>query len=153
MVTISPTAAIASRLDALRAGADEALADTIDPTELGARIAFLEERSRPRPATLLTVTDDTELDLAAHEVRRAGSLVHLRPKEFQLLTVLASHRARRTPAGSSSIVCRARRTTAIRARSTSTSAGCAARSGHGPRRRPHLVTVRGVGYRLDPDGR
>ena len=152
MVTISPTAAIASRLDALRAGADEALADAIDPTELGARIAFLEERSRPRPATLLTVTDDTELDLAAHEVRRAGSLVHLRPKEFQLLTVLASHRARRTPAGGSSIVCRAS-TTAIRARSTSTSAGCAARSSHGPRRRPHLVTVRGVGYRLDPDGR
>ena len=82
VVLISPLLAIAPRLDALRAGADEALADTIDPTELGARLALLEERARPKPSTVVTVSSDTELDLAAHEVRRSGTLVHLRPKEF-----------------------------------------------------------------------
>jgi DNA-binding response OmpR family regulator len=153
VVTISPRAAIASRLDALRAGADEALADTIDPTELGARIALLEQRSRPRPATLLTVTDDTELDLAAHEVRRAGSLVHLRPKEFQLLTVLASHPGRAYT----------RRQLLDRVWGTSHDGDPRTVDVHirwlrskiepRPEAPAHLVTVRGVGYRLDPDGR
>lgn len=153
VVLISPSSAIADRLDALRAGADEAHADTIDPTELGARLALLEERSRSRPSTVLTVTEDIELDLAAHEVRRAGALVHLRPKEFQLLTVLASHPGR------------------VYTRRQLLDRVWGASHGGDPRTvdvhvrwlrskiepRPdapvHLVTVRGVGYRLDPIGR
>jgi DNA-binding response OmpR family regulator len=80
VVVVSPSGAIAERMEALRAGADEALADTIDPEELGERLAILEERTRPRHETVLQVTDDTELDLVAHQVRRGGSLIHLRPK-------------------------------------------------------------------------
>src|SRR5215204_7553401 len=64
--------AIAERLDALRAGVDEALADTIEPTELAARLAILEDRARARHETVLAITDDTSMDLVAHEVRRAG---------------------------------------------------------------------------------
>jgi len=47
VVLISPLLAIAPRLDALRAGADEALADTIDPTELGARLAAEPDAATP----------------------------------------------------------------------------------------------------------
>ena len=153
VVLISPSAAIGPRLDALRAGADEALADTIHPTELGARLTLLEERARPRPASLLTVSDDTELDLAAHEVRRSGSLVHLRPKEFQLLSVLASHPGRAYTRRQ--LLDRVwgighdgdPRTVDVHVRWL--------RSKIEPRPEApiHLVTVRGVGYRLDPEGR
>lgn len=153
VVLISPSAAIGPRLDALRAGADEALADTIHPTELGARLTLLEERARPRPASLLTVSDDTELDLAAHEVRRSGSLVHLRPKEFQLLSVLASHPGRAYT----------RRQLLDRVWGTGHEGDPRTVDVHvrwlrskiepRPEAPIHLVTVRGVGYRLDPEGR
>ena len=153
VVLISPSAAIGPRLHALRAGADEALADTIHPTELGARLTLLEERARPRPASLLTVSDETELDLAAHEVRRSGSLVHLRPKEFQLLSVLASHPGRAYTRRQ--LLDRVwgighdgdPRTVDVHVRWL--------RSKIEPRPEApiHLVTVRGVGYRLDPEGR
>jgi DNA-binding response OmpR family regulator len=135
VVLISPPLAIAPRLDALRAGADEALADTIDPTELGARLALLEERARPKPSTVVIVSSDTELDLAAHEVRRSGTLVHLRPKEFQLLSVLASHPGRAYTRRQLLDRVWARDMTAIPGRWMSMSAGSAARSSPVPRHR------------------
>ena len=153
VVLVSPALAIAARVEALRAGADEALADTIDPTELGARLALLEGQTRPRSAALLPVSDDTELDLAAHEVRRSGRLVHLRPKEFQLLSVLASHPGRAYT----------RRQLLDRVWGTAHDGDPRTVDVHvrwlrskiepRPEAPIHLVTVRGVGYRLDPEGR
>jgi DNA-binding response OmpR family regulator len=153
IVVVSPSDAISERLDALRAGADEALADTIDPAELGARLAILEERARARHETVLQVTADTELDLVAHEVRRAGSLIHLRPKEFQLLAMLAAHPGRAY--SRRQLLDRVwgahhdgdPRTVDVHIRWL--------RSKIEPRSDApiHLVTVRGVGYRLDPNPR
>lgn len=153
VVVLSPIAAIGQRLDALRAGADEAHADTIDATELGARLALLEERSRPRPASVLPVAEDTELDIAAHEVRRNGALVHLRPKEFQLLTALAAHPGRAFT----------RRQLLDRVWGSDHDGDPRTVDVHVrwlrskieplPESPIHLVTVRGVGYRLDPEGR
>ncbi len=150
VVIVSPSDAIAERLQALRAGADEALADTIDPSELGARLAILEERSRSRHETVLMVADDTELDLVAHQVRRNGSLIHLRPKEFQLLAMLAAHPGRAYTRRQ--LLDRVwgphhdgdPRTVDVHIRWL--------RSKIEPRPDApvHLVTVRGVGYRLDP---
>jgi DNA-binding response OmpR family regulator len=153
VVVLSPSAAIGQRLEALRAGADEAHPDTIDATELGARLALLEERSRPRPTTVLAVTDETELDLAAHEVRREGTLVHLRPKEFQLLTALAAHPGRAFTRRQ--LLDRVwgshhngdPRTVDVHVR------WLRSKIERSPDAPVHLVTVRGVGYRLDPDGR
>lgn len=153
VVLLSPTMAIGQRLEALRAGVDEAHADTIDATELGARLALLEERSRPRPSTVLPVSGDTELDLAAHEVRRDGTLVHLRPKEFQLLTVLAAHPGRAFTRRQ--LLDRVwgpdhdgdPRTVDVHVR------WLRSKVERHPESPVHLITVRGVGYRLDPDGR
>ncbi len=153
VVVVSPSDAINERLDALRAGADEAHADTIDPAELGARLPLLEERTRARHDTVLVVTSDTELDLVAHEVRRAGSLIHLRPKEFQLLAMLAAHPGRAY--SRRQLLDRVwgpqhdgdPRTVDVHIRWL--------RSKIEPRpdAPTHLVTVRGVGYRLDPSPR
>jgi DNA-binding response OmpR family regulator len=153
VVLVSPRRAVDERLEALRAGVDEAHPDTIDPRELGARLSILEGRTRRRHVTVLAVTNDAELDLVAHEVRRAGALVHLRPKEFQLLATLAAHPGRAYSrrqlldnvwgmghAGDP-------RTVDVHVRWL--------RSKLEPRAEApiHLVTVRGVGYRLDPEGR
>jgi DNA-binding response OmpR family regulator len=153
VVVVSPSRAIAERLDALRAGADEAHADTIDATELGARLAILEERTRSRPSATLVISHDTELDLGAHEVRRDGSVIHLRPKEFQLLSVLASHPGRAFTRrqlldkvwgphhGGDP------RTVDVHVR------WLRSKIEPQPDAPVHLVTVRGVGYRLDTEGR
>ncbi len=42
------------------------------------------------PATATEI----ELDLVSHELRRDGRPVHFRPKEFQLLAMLAAHPSR-----------------------------------------------------------
>jgi DNA-binding response OmpR family regulator len=153
VVVVSPSDAIDDRLEALRAGADEAHADTMDPQELLARLTILEERTRPRHETVLSVTEDTELDLVAHEVRRAGEIVHLRPKEFQLLAMFAAHPGRAYTrrqlldrvwgpghAGDP-------RTVDVHIR------WLRSKIEQHPDIPEHLVTVRGLGYRLDPGGR
>lgn len=152
IVVVSPSHAVEDRIGALRAGADEAHADTMDPIELVARLAILEERTRARHETVLPVTDDTELDLVAHEVRRAGAIVRLRPKEFQLLAMLAAHPGRAynrrqlldrvwgpRHAGDP-------RTVDVHVR------WLRSKIEQQPDSPNHLVTVRGVGYRLDPVG-
>ena len=125
----------------------------MDQSELVARLAILEERTRVRHETVLAVTDDTELDLVAHEVRRGGGIVHLRPKEFQLLAMLAAHPGRAYTrrqlldrvwgpghAGDP-------RTVDVHIR------WLRSKIESQPDAPNHLVTVRGVGYRLDPIGR
>jgi DNA-binding response OmpR family regulator len=153
IVLLSPPDAIDERLDALRAGVDEALADTIDPAELVARLAILEERARTRHETMLTITDDASLDLIAHEVRRGGELVHLRPKEFQLLAMLAAHPGRAYTRRQ--LLDRVwghhhdgdPRTVDVHVR------WLRRKIEPQPDAPVHLVTVRGVGYRLDPGPR
>jgi two-component system, OmpR family, response regulator RegX3 len=153
VVVLCAPDAIAERLDALRAGVDEALADTIEPTELAARLAILEDRARARHETVLAITDDTSMDLVAHEVRRAGKLVHLRPKEFQLLAMLAAHPGRAYTRRQ--LLDRVwglghdgdPRTVDVHVR------WLRSKLEPQPDVPVHIVTVRGVGYRLDPGAR
>jgi len=153
VVQVSGPEAMEVRLEALRLGFDEAVPSSIAPGELAARLALLDERARSRPGRTLPVAAGFELDLFAHELRRDGRLIHLRPKEFDLLAVLASQPGRAWT----------RRQLLDRA------------WGHGhdgdprtidvhvrwlrskletePAQPAHLVTVRGFGYRLDPPRR
>lgn len=116
-------------------------------------MTLLEERTRPRHDTLLVVTADTELDLVAHEVRRAGALIHLRPKEFQLLAMLAAHPGRAY--SRRQLLDRVwgphhdgdPRTVDVHIRWLRSKIEAR------PDAPSHLVTVRGVGYRLDPSPR
>lgn len=153
VVFLSPPRAIDERLDALRAGVDEALVDTIEPAELGARLGILEDRARTRHETVLPITEDTSIDLIAHQVRRAGELVHLRPKEFQLLAMLAAHPGRAYTRRQ--LLDRVwghdhdgdPRTVDVHVR------WLRSKLEPQPDAPVHLVTVRAVGYRLDPGPR
>jgi len=153
VVHLAAPEAVEARLDALRLGFDDALPSSIAPDELAARLTLLEERARARPDRTLPVADGCELDLVAHELRRDGHLVHLRPKEFDLLSVLASHPGRAW----------SRRQLLDRAWGSGHDGDPRTVDVHirwlrskiepRPEAPVHLVTVRGVGYRLDPDSR
>lgn len=150
VVQLATPDAVEMRLHALRLGFDDAFASSIAPDELAARLALLEARARVRPDRVLPVAEYCELDLVAHQLRRDGRLVHLRPKEYDLLAVLASHPGR----------VYTRRELLDRAwgldhdgdpRTVDVHVRWLRSKIEGRPEHPiHLVTVRGVGYRLDP---
>ncbi|HEX5148173.1 MAG TPA: response regulator transcription factor [Candidatus Limnocylindrales bacterium] len=151
---LAPADAVSSRMAALARGFDDALTTEVTGDELAARLAWLEGRARERPGgTILPVADGVELDPVAHVLRRDGIAVHLRPKEYGLLALLASHPGRayarrellervwgRGIAGPG-------RTVDVHVR------WLRSKIEPDPDHPIHLVTVRCVGYRLDPPGR
>ena len=147
---MAPEADVDARLRALRLGFDEALSTSVCAEELLGRLALLDERARPRPLTTVEVGDDVELDLFAHELRRGGRPIHLRPKEFNLLAMLAAHPGRAYTRRQ--LLDRVwgpehhgdPRTVDVHIR------WLRAKIEADPARPLHLVTLRGVGYRLDP---
>ena len=151
VVHLAPPIAVTERLAALAGGFDDALPSTIPLAELLGRLNWLESRMRVRraPREVLPVADGLVLDLAAREVRRGAQTVHLRPKELGLLTLLATHPGRAFsrrqlldlvwgPARTGDT-----RTVDVHVR------WLRSKIEPDPGRPVHLVTVRGVGYRLD----
>ena len=96
IVHLAADDAVDQRLHALRLGFDDALPLGIPREEFLGRLALLDEGSRAssHPTTRIALGDDLELDLAAKELRRDGLPIHLRPKEFGLLAMLAVHPGR-----------------------------------------------------------
>ncbi len=150
IVHLAAIDAFETRLHALRLGFDESLPDSIDPDELRGRLTLLDERSRPRANGPIPVGDDLVLDLVAHELRRDGRTVHLRPKEFGLLAMLAAHPGRAYTRRQ--LLDRVwgsehdgdPRTVDVHVR------WLRAKIEPEPARPVHLITLRGIGYRLDP---
>lgn len=148
---LAPPDAVDRRLRALDAGFDDALASTVSDVELAGRVAFLASRARARAGSggVIRIDDDVELDVVAHELRRGGIAVHLRPKEYGLLALLAAHPGRAYT----------RRQLLDRVWGHDRDGGSRTVDVHvrwlrakieaDPERPVHLVTVRGVGYRLD----
>jgi DNA-binding response OmpR family regulator len=149
-IHLSQASNVPARLAALRDGFDEALPQSIEPAELAGRAALLEARIRSRLSTSLPIAEGFELDLVAHELRLDGRSVHLRPKEFRLLAMLAAHPGRAY--SRRQLLDRVwgpdqigdPRTVDVHVR------WIRAKIEPQPDRPIHLITVRGVGYRLDP---
>lgn len=151
VVHLAPPDAVEARLNALRLGFDDTLPATVPALELAARLGWLASRAKVQGANarVIAITDEFELDLVAHELRRGGSAVHLRPKEYGLLALLAAHPGRAYT----------RRQLLDRVWGHEHDGGSRTVDVHvrwlrskietDPDRPLHLVTVRGVGYRLD----
>lgn len=85
--------AVDAKVETLRAGADDYVTKPFAFEELLARIEALSRRPRALVSPVLRVAD-LELDQGTREVRRAGELVELTPKEFAVLEYLMRHAGR-----------------------------------------------------------
>lgn len=85
--------AVDAKVETLRAGADDYVTKPFAFEELLARVEALSRRPREMASPLLRVSD-LELDQATREVRRAGELIELTPKEFSVLEYLMRHTGR-----------------------------------------------------------
>jgi two-component system KDP operon response regulator KdpE len=91
MVTVKDSEA--DKIQALDAGADDYVTKPFNVRELAARIRSTIRRAQTMPAasTKAITIGEIELDPARRAVRRCGEIVHLTPKEFDLLHYLISH--------------------------------------------------------------
>jgi DNA-binding response OmpR family regulator len=86
---------VTDKVVGLEVGADDYLTKPFHPQELVARAKALLRRARHEPdAPKLIRAGKLEVDLERHEVRYGEAKVQLRPKEFDLLTLLARHPGR-----------------------------------------------------------
>jgi DNA-binding response OmpR family regulator len=86
---------VTDKVVGLELGADDYLTKPFHPQELVARAKALVRRARLEPdQPKLVRAGGLEVDLERHEVRCGESKVQLRPKEFDLLALLARHPSR-----------------------------------------------------------
>jgi two-component system KDP operon response regulator KdpE len=81
------------KIRALDAGADDYVTKPFAPGELIARLNAALRRTGRAEEPSVSI-DGLEVDLAGHRVSRQGEEIHLTPKEFDLLRVLARNRGR-----------------------------------------------------------
>jgi DNA-binding response OmpR family regulator len=86
---------VTDKVVGLEVGADDYLTKPFHPQELVARAKALLRRARVEPdVPKLIRAGNLEVDLERHEVRHGKAKVQLRPKEFDLLALLARHPGR-----------------------------------------------------------
>jgi two-component system, OmpR family, alkaline phosphatase synthesis response regulator PhoP len=143
----------ADKVRGLKLGADDYVTKPFGLLELLARVESLLRRARGEPtreiAPQLLHFGDVEVDPVARRVRKAGVEVALRPKEYDLLLDLLRHRGEvrsrlelmQTVWGYSS---------AVITRTVDTHMFELRRKLEADAARPrHIMTIRGIGYRLD----
>ena len=139
------------RLIALRSGFDEALDTHVEPAELASRVELLADQVRVLGvAARIQLGPSVWLDGERRELIASGSPVHLRPREYLLLAVLAREPGR-----------------TFSRQELLDAVGAEMRNGdlrsvdvhvtwlrekleRAGRDAPSVSTVRGVGYRLEP---
>ncbi len=92
VIVLSARSAEASKIEALDAGADDYLVKPFGSGELMARVRAQLRRHRAQTPAGESVLrfGEVEIDLARHQVQRAGEPLRLTPIEYKLLTHLAS---------------------------------------------------------------
>ena len=85
--------AVDAKVTTLRAGADDYVTKPFAFEELLARVEALARRPRSIASQTITV-GNLVIDQATREVRRAGELIELTPKEYTVIEYLARHEGR-----------------------------------------------------------
>jgi len=91
IVVVSGRTGSADKVEALDAGADDYVTKPFQMDELLARLRALARRGSGGGESAVVRFGDTVVDLAAHEVTRAGAHVRLTPTEWRMLEFLARH--------------------------------------------------------------
>jgi two-component system, OmpR family, KDP operon response regulator KdpE len=99
IIVVSARGGEQDKVTALNMGADDYMTKPFGIEELLARILATLRRTRPaetatESAPPVIIIGEVEIDLAAQQVRRAGTEVHLTPTEFALLRELALNRGK-----------------------------------------------------------
>lgn len=94
VLMVSALGEVDQRVEGLRAGVDDYLCKPFAFVELEARMMALARRPRLGEAATQLCVGDLVLDRISREVRRAGRLIELQPREFRLLEYLMSHAGR-----------------------------------------------------------
>jgi two-component system OmpR family response regulator len=91
---LSALGEVDDRVKGLRAGGDDYLVKPYAFSELLARVENLARRQTTAPVATRLGVADLELDLLTRKVTRAGKVIDLQPREFQLLETLLRHPGR-----------------------------------------------------------
>jgi two-component system, OmpR family, response regulator len=91
---LSALGEVDDRVKGLRAGGDDYLVKPYAFSELLARVENLGRRQTTAPVATRLRVADLELDLLTRKVTRAGKVIDLQPREFQLLETLLRHPGR-----------------------------------------------------------
>ena len=91
MLILSALGEVDNRVDGLRAGGDDYLVKPYAFSELLARLQALLRRVQPQQEQTLLKVRDLEMDLLKRRVTRAGTVISLQPREFNLLEYFMRH--------------------------------------------------------------
>ena len=91
VLILSALGEVDDRVQGLKSGGDDYLVKPFAFSELLARLEALVRRADIEAATTKLQVEDLELDLLAREVKRAGRVLDLQPREFRLLEYLMRH--------------------------------------------------------------
>jgi two-component system KDP operon response regulator KdpE len=80
------------KIQALDAGGDDFITKPFAKDELLARIRAALRRSPASTSSQKFVFEDLEIDFEARRVRKSGKVIHLTPKEYELLRYLVLHK-------------------------------------------------------------
>lgn len=91
VLILSALGEVDNRVDGLRAGGDDYLVKPYAFSELLARLQALLRRVQPQQEQTLLKVRDLEMDLLKRRVTRAGMVISLQPREFNLLEYFMRH--------------------------------------------------------------
>jgi two-component system response regulator ResD len=97
VIMLTARGAETDRVMGLELGADDYITKPFSPREVVARVRAVLRRIAPGAGSnsnALLSAGDLEIDARSREVRRAGAVIRLTPKEFDLLHLLASEPGR-----------------------------------------------------------